>query len=266
VVHSAVIAWQVRNGFVPRTSSNGRSWWSMPVVAETYDGALNDVNGFHVKPDHVYAALEGARAGAVLEGNVGGGTGMRCYGFKGGTGTASRRVPTDAGTFTVGVLVQCNCGARNQLTVRGVPVGREIPREKTASVEPWRDPDVELGSIIIVVATDAPLLPRQLERLARRATMGLARTGSSASNNSGDIFVAFSTANAAAAQKPLASVTMLSNDLISPLFEATAQATEEAILNSMIAARTMLARDGAPVEALPHIELKATMRKYHRLN
>ena len=146
-----------------------------------------------------------------------------------------------------------------------MPVGREIPRATSARVEPWRDPDVELGSIIIVVATDAPLLSGQLERLARRATMGLARTGSSASNNSGDIFLAFSTANAAAAQKPLATVTTLSNDLISPLFEATAQATEESILNSMIAAESMLARDGSPVEALPHDKLEAAMRKYNRL-
>jgi L-aminopeptidase/D-esterase-like protein len=267
VVRDAVIAWQLKHGFVPKTSSVGDSWWSMPVVAETYDGPpLNDVNGFHVRPEHAFAALDEARAGPVREGNVGGGTGMHCYEFKGGTGTASRRVTTPAGVYTVGVLVQCNCGRREQLTVRGVPVGREIPISQplhAAAGAPGVD--VEMGSIIIIVATDAPLLPGQLERLARRATMGLARTGSSSGNYSGDIFLAFSTANTGATAKPLATVTMFSNDLISPLFEATAQATEEAILNALVGAESMTGTDGSVAEALPHARLRAVMRQYNRL-
>src|SRR5579864_8726179 len=208
VVRDAVIAWQVQRGFVPRTSSAGDAWWSMPVVAETYDGPpLNDINGFHVKPEHAFAALDSAQTGRPAEGNVGGGTGMHCYQFKGGTGTASRRVETPAGVYTVGVLVQCNCGARNQLMVRGVPVGQEIPLEKQLRSQLGRDTaPIDVGSIIIVVATDAPLLPKQLERLARRATMGLARTGSSSGNYSGDIFLSFSTANSNATQKPIATV------------------------------------------------------------
>jgi len=267
VVRDAVIAWQLKRGFVPSTSSIGDSWWSMPVVAETYDGPpLNDVNGFHVKPEHAFAALDAARPGPVPEGNVGGGTGMHCYQFKGGTGTASRRIETAAGVYTVGVLVQCNCGLRGQLTVRGVPVGREIPlaaRKAQAGSAPGAG--VESGSIIIIVATDTPLLPNQLERLARRATMGLARTGSSSGNYSGDIFLAFSTANPAATHKPLATVSMFSNDMISPLFEATAQATEEAILNALIGAETMIGADGSTSEALPHVKLREVMKKYNRL-
>jgi L-aminopeptidase/D-esterase-like protein len=267
VVRDAVIAWQVQHGFVPKTSSVGDSWWSMPVVAETYDGPpLNDVNGFHVKPEHVFMALDMAAGGAVREGNVGGGTGMHCYQFKGGTGTASRRVVTDGGTFTIGVLVQCNCGSRYQLTVRGVPVGREIPMPPPPKADATApQAAVERGSIIIVVATDAPLLPGQLERLARRATMGLARTGSSSGNYSGDIFLAFSTANSAATTRPIATLTMFSNDLISPLFEATAQATEEAILNALVRAETMTGAHGEVSEALPHDQLRAVMKKYNRL-
>jgi D-aminopeptidase len=267
VVRDAVISWQVQHGFVPKTSSVEGVWWSMPVVAETYDGfPLNDVNGFHVKPAHAFAAIDGARPGTVAEGNVGGGTGMVCYEFKGGTGTASRRYDTPAGTYTVGVLVQCNCGLRSQLMVRGVPVGREIPVEqppRSALAGSTRD---DVGSIIIVVATDAPLLPTQLDRLARRATMGLARTGSASGNYSGDIFLAFSTANADAAKKPVATVQMFSNDLIGPLFEATAQATEEAILNAMVGAETMTGMDGRAVMALPHDRLRDTLRKYNRLS
>ena len=194
VVRDAVIAWQVKTGLKPETNTYGASFFSLPVVAETYDGRLNDVNGFHVKPEHVFQALDGARSGPVSEGNHGGGTGMRCYGFKGGTGTASRRLDARAGGYTVGVLVQCNCGTRNQLMVAGVPVGREIPEtnQRSAANTPR---EIEVGSIIIVVATDAPLLPHQLKRLTRRATMGLARTGSTSGNSSGDIFIAFSTAN-----------------------------------------------------------------------
>lgn len=264
-VRDAVIAWQVAHGFIPRTTSIPGGWWSMPVVAETYDGPpLNDINGFHIKPEHAFAAIDGARNGPVAEGNVGGGTAMRCYGFKGGTGTASRRIETPAGPFIVGVLVQCNCGVRSQLTVRGVPVGLEMPERRPRRNDPSGQPP-DVGSIIIVVATDAPLLPGQLDRLTRRATMGLARTGSSSGNFSGDMFIAFSTANSGASQAPIATVSVLSNDLLSPLFEATAQATEEAILNALVAAESMTDADGRTVEALPHEELRAVMRKYNRL-
>lgn len=265
VVRDAVIAWQVQHKVVPKTSSIGDEWWSMPVVAETYDGYLNDTNGFHVKPEHVFAAIDGARPGPLAEGNVGGGTGMVCYEFKGGTGTASRRVDVAGATYTVGVLVQCNCGLRRQLTVRGVPVGQEVPVERAARNDrDGREPQ-DTGSIIIIVATDAPLLPTQLERVTRRATMGLARTGSSSGNYSGDIFLAFSTANADATVKPVATVRMLSNDEIAPVFEATVQATEEAIVNALVGAETMTGISGHRIDALPHDRLRELLRKYNRL-
>jgi L-aminopeptidase/D-esterase-like protein len=253
VVRDAAIAWSAKHGklFQP---------WSLPVVAETYDGRLNDVNGFHVKPEHVFAALDGARGGPVAEGNVGGGTGMTCYQFKCGIGTASRKVAAGAGGYTVGVLVQANMGLRPQLLVAGAPVGREIPNAKG-------DEDVqELGSIIIVVATDAPMLPHQLKRIARRASHGLARTGAISGNGSGDIFIAFSTANAnAAAAEDTAQLSMVSNNRISALFEATVQATEEAIINALVAAETMTGADGKTVAAISHESLRAALRKYNRL-
>ena len=265
VVRDAVIAWQVKTGLIPKTNSYGASFFSLPVVAETFDGRLNDVNGFHVKPEHVFHALEAAQTGAVAEGNHGGGTGMRCYGFKGGTGTASRRLDDRAGGYTVGALVQCNCGSRNQLVVAGVPVGREIPETNQRSAAPWPD-EVEVGSIIIVVATDAPLLPQQLKRLARRATMGLARTGSTSGNSSGDIFIAFSTANPDAARPSgIADVKMLSNNDMNVLFTATVEATEEAIINAMVAAETMTGANGQTAVALPHEGLRQALRKYNRL-
>jgi L-aminopeptidase/D-esterase-like protein len=265
VVRDAVIAWQVKTGLIPRTNSYGASFFSLPVVAETFDGRLNDVNGFHVKPEHVFQALEGARTGPVPEGNHGGGTGMRCYGFKGGTGTASRKLDDRAGGYTVGALVQCNCGTRNQLMIAGVPVGREIPEtnQRSAATLP---PEVEVGSIIIVVATDAPLLPQQLKRLARRATMGLARTGSTSGNSSGDIFIAFSTANADAARTSgIADLKMLSNNEMNGLFTATVEATEEAIVNAMVAAETMTGMNGQTAIGLPHEGLREALRKYNRL-
>jgi L-aminopeptidase/D-esterase-like protein len=255
VVRDASIAWGLKHGaqFQP---------WSLPVVAETFDGTLNDINGFHVKPEHVFAALDGARGGPVAEGNVGGGTGMICYQFKCGTGTASRKLDAQAGGYTVGVLVQANHGVRSQLRVAGVPVGAEIP------VTPPRAPahdEEELGSIIIVVATDAPLMPHQLERIARRAALGLGRTGATSGNGSGDIFLAFSTANAnAAGARDVAAVRMLSNERISALFSATVQATEEAIVNALVAAETMKGPGGRTVEALPHETLKALLKKYGR--
>lgn len=232
--------------------------WLLPVVAETYDGYLNDTHGFHVKEKHVFEALQSAKGGAVAEGNVGGGTGMTCFEFKGGIGTSSRKLDVKQGGYTVGLLVQANFGLRPQLVIAGVPVGHEVPEGAYRARES--------GSIIIVVATDAPLLPHQLKRLARRAALGLARTGSVAGNGSGDLFLAFATANAEAASPdhpvPL---TMLPNERLSPLFEATAQATEEAIVNALVAADTMSGRDGHKVIALPHDRLRAVLKKYNRL-
>jgi D-aminopeptidase len=255
LVRDSIIAWFVQNGRITLQP------WSLPVVAETWDGALNDINGFHVHQSDVFAALNTARGGPVPQGNVGGGTGMVCYGFKGGDGTASRVLSADAGGYTVGVLVQCNCGRRPQLTIAGVPVGKLIPAAPSkAMLEPETKGDV--GSIIIVVATDAPLLPTQLKRLARRATMGLARTGSSSGNSSGDIFIAFSTANRGANKEPGPnSVLTVSNERISPLFQATVEATEEAIVNAMVAAQTMTGIDGHTVEALPHDKLTELMKR-----
>ena len=254
VVRDAVIAWRVQQG----QPADSEYWWSLPVVAETWDGYLNDINGFHVKPEHVFEALEGARAGAVSEGNVGGGTGMVCHEFKGGIGTASRRLDAKAGGYTVGVLVQCNYGLRDQLRIAGVPVGREIRGHMVYSQEN--------GSIIVVVATDAPLLPHQLKRLARRVSLGLGRNGSISGNGSGDIFIAFSTANPGAARSTgLRPLTMLPNDQIGPLFEATVQATEEAVVNALVAAETMTGADGHTAIALPHDRLREVLKKYNRL-
>jgi D-aminopeptidase len=233
-------------------------WWAMPVVAETYDGYLNDVNGLHVKPKNAFEALDTAASGAVPEGNVGGGTGMICFGFKGGIGTASRKLDDKSGGYTLGVLVQCNCGGRTQLHVAGVPVGLELQNPSIRKED--------RGSIIIVIATDAPLLPHQLKRLARRATMGLARDGSTSGNGSGDIFIAFSTANpVAAAATGVPQLAMLPNDRMNPLFDAVVQATEEAILNAMYAAETMVGSDDHKVEALPVDRVREILKKYNRL-
>ncbi len=251
----------VRDGYIQWQVANKRKQFafSLPVVAETYDGFLNDTDGFHVKQEHVAAALEGARGGRVTEGSVGGGTGMICYGFKGGIGTASRK----AGAYTVGVLVQCNCGRRDQLTIAGVPVGREIGNAAVAQNQPGIREDV--GSIIIVIATDAPLLPHQLKRLARRATMGLARTGSTSGNGSGDIFIAFSTANAGAAKiTGVQDLKMLPNDQMNGLFGATVEATEESIVNAMVGAETMTGFQGHQIIALPHDRVRAALRKYNK--
>jgi D-aminopeptidase len=261
VVRDAMIAWGLQHGAQAED-------WSLPVVAETFDGFLNDINGFHVKPEHVFSALDNAHSGPVAEGNTGGGTGMVCYGFKGGTGTASRVLSKDLGGYTVGVLVQCNCGRRPQLMIAGVPVGREIPDGAPyAKLDalPGSEPSGDVGSIIIVVATDAPLLPHQLKRLAKRASMGLARTGSTSGNGSGDIFLAFSTANPGADKSPGPNtVQTVSNERISPIFTATVEATEEAIVNAMVAAETMTGRDGHTVNALPHEQLQQVLKKYNR--
>jgi D-aminopeptidase len=260
VVRDAVIAWRVKRN----TPDPEGYWWSLPVVAETWDGWLNDINGFHVKPENAFEALDSARGGPVEEGAVGGGTGMICHEFKGGIGTSSRRLRAEQGGYTVGVLVQCNYGRRDQLRVAGVPVGREIP-EDPAYASAVR-PDAEAGSIIIVVGTDAPLLPHQLKRLARRAALGLARDGSVSGNGSGDLFLAFSTANSGAFRTSgTASLTMLPNDRMDPLFEATVQATEESVVNALVAADTMTGRDGHRAIALPHDRLREVLRKYNRL-
>ncbi|MCA1651823.1 MAG: P1 family peptidase, partial [Acidobacteria bacterium] len=252
VVRDAAIQWSVQHDklFQP---------WSLPVVAETWDGSLNDINGFHVTPEHVFSAIDSASSSRVPEGNVGGGTGMICYEFKCGTGTASRALSAQAGGYTVGALVQANHGRRSELRIAGVPVGREIP---LTARQPAAE---ELGSIIIVVATDAPLMPHQLKRLARRAALGLARTGATSGSSSGDIFIAFSTANAGAAQSSdIAQVAMLSNARISALFSATVEATEEAIVNALVAAETMTGVGGRTVEALPHPRLRDVLKKYGR--
>jgi L-aminopeptidase/D-esterase-like protein len=259
VVRDAVIAWQMsrhEKTFQP---------WSLPVVAETWDGMLNDINGFHVKPEHVFQALDGATSGRVAEGNVGGGTGMVAHGFKGGIGTASRKLTEAQGGYTVGVLVQANYGARQQLRIAGVPVGREI-----SDLLPERGRsggnDDDAGSIIVVVATDAPLLPHQLKRIAKRVALGIGVMGGRGGNSSGDIFIAFSTANPEAAKSAgLVSLSMLPNDRINPLFDATVDATEEAIVNALVAAETMVGRDGNTVYALPHDRLKQVLKKYNRL-
>ncbi|MDP3716601.1 MAG: P1 family peptidase [Acidobacteriota bacterium] len=240
----------------------------LPIAAETYDGTLNDILGFHVKREHVLAALDGATPGAVPEGNVGGGTGMIAFGFKGGTGTASRVVTAGGADYVVGALVQANFGRRPQFLVAGAPVGREIPdlMPETGRPRAVQGDNPESGSIIVVIATNAPLLPHQLRRLAQRAGLGVARVGGTGGNGSGDIFVAFSTANPDAYAKPAtAAVTMLANDAIDPLFQGAIQATEEAIINAVVAAETMVGRDGNRVHALPHDRLRSALRKYNRL-
>ncbi|HUQ95961.1 MAG TPA: P1 family peptidase [Bryobacteraceae bacterium] len=265
VVRDSVLAWLVKNNRRPGTNTFPGGFYNYPIVAETYDGYLNDVNGFHVKPEHVDAALNSASAGPVAEGNVGGGTGMVCYGFKGGIGTSSRKVAAAQGGYTVGVLVQCNCGSRRQLRIGGLPVGVELAADMpVAGVrQPYRE---DMGSIIIVVATDAPLLPHQAKRLARRVTLGLGRTGAISGDGSGDIFLAFSTANPkAAGAKGVAEIRMLPNQELNPVFEATVQATEEAIINAMIGAETMTGVDGHKVYALPHDRLRETLKKNNRL-
>jgi len=256
VVRDEVIAWRVRAG--PADPSG--YWWSLPVVAETWDGDLNDINGFHVRPEHVDRALDTARAGPVAEGNVGAGTGTTCHEFKCGIGTASRRLQVAGREYTLGALVQANYGTRETLRIAGVPVGQQLPVEGDG-----KPPAGDTGSIIIVIATDAPLLPHQLKRIARRASLGLARMGSYSGNGSGDIFIAFSTANAAAlGGAELVQSASLGNDSLDGLFDATVQATEEAIVNAMVAARDMQGTEGHFARALPHDELVRLLRRYGR--
>ncbi len=259
-VRDAIIAWQIARD----PSKGDMAYWSLPVVAETYDGMLNDINGFHVKADHVVSALESAASGAVAEGAVGGGTGMICHQFKGGIGTSSRLVHTDHGDYTLGILVQANYGRRDHLTIAGVPVGRHLPDVPLPMHAGALPPGS--GSIIIVLATDAPLLPHQLKRLTRRIPMGLALLGGIAGHTSGDIFVAFSTANPDAARGgAVTQIAMLPNDVMNPLFEATIEATEEAIVNALVAAPTMVGINGYTVPALPHEQVRDVLRQYGRL-
>ena len=269
IVHHAVVRWGVA-----RTVARGGGGWlaSLPVVAETWDGTLNDIRGQHVTEADALAAMNAARGGPVTEGNVGGGTGMICHRFKGGIGTSSRLAEVAGETYTVGVLVQCNYGSREPFRVAGVPVGREIAdlmpaRPGGAPLEdPADGPDRE-GSIIVVVATDAPVLPHQLERMARRVSLGLARNGSVSSNGSGDIFVAFSTANqeAASEQAVAADARVLANGRLNPLFTATVEATEEAVINALVAAETMTGANDVTVYALPHDRLREVLARYNRL-
>jgi D-aminopeptidase len=261
VVRDAAIQWRVLHG----QEGPDNDWWSLPVVAETWDGILNDINGFHVKAEDAIHAIDTAAAGPVPEGNVGGGTGMVCNEFKGGIGTASRKLTEKDGGYTVGVLVQCNFGRRPNLRIAGVPVGREIPESTVYSSDLVGDN--EYGSIIVIVATDAPLMAHQLKRVCRRVSLALGRLGSISGNGSGDIFVAFSTANPGAAlPNRVVDLKMLPNDKIEPIFAATVQATEEAVVNAMIAAETMTGIDNHRVMAIPHDKLRAVLKKYNRLN
>ena len=260
VVRDTIIQWQV-------THSTIFQGWSCPLVTETADGWLNDINAFFVKPEHVLEALSSAASGPIAEGNVGGGTGMLCYEFKGGTGTSSRKLPEKFGGWTIGALAQTNFGRRFQLSIAGVPLGQHLKDHTiwTSGENPFKQDD---GSLIVIIATDAPLLPHQLKRLAKRASLGMARTGSLGGNGSGDIFLAFSTANPNAAlgdENGVASIRALSNNFIDPLLMSSAYATEEAIVNSMIAAEDMTGYKGVSAKALPHEKLQEFMKQYNRM-
>jgi len=262
IVRDAVVAWAFENDLYSPVS--GDVFWSLPVVAETYDGRLNDINGFHVKQEHAFAALNDASTGSVAEGNIGGGTGMVCHEFKGGIGTASRVLDNDSGGYTVGVLVQANYGTRRNLAIAGVPVGSEISDLLPVFQSGNQSPGA--GSIIVVVATDAPLLPHQLKRLARRVPLGIGRVGGMGADTSGDIFIAFSTANPGAAQRyEISKLDMLPNNRMTLLFEATVHATEEAIVNALVAAETMTGINDSTVYSLPQDRLTQALKKYNRL-
>ena len=268
-VRDAALEWMDKTGFYDTALD---FWYSYPLVAETYDGVLNDINGFHIKPEHVWHALETAKGGPVEEGNVGGGTGMICHEFKGGTGTSSRVIDNSLGGYTAGVLVQANYGTRKQLTIAGVPVGKELadilpPIINTTAKKQNKTSELsENGSIIVVVATDAPLLPHQLKRLAGRVSLGIGRTGGIGGNGSGDLFIAFSTANKTAFSRTTeTTVTLYSNDLINELFAATIEATEEAIINALVAAETMKGINDNTIFAIPHEEAVNILKKYNRI-
>ncbi len=263
VIHDAVIEW-IHKQRSPDGSYSGNPW-SLPVVAETYDGYLNDINGFHVKKEHAFKAIETSSPVSIAEGNIGGGTGMICHKFKGGIGTSSRAVNIGTQEYVIGILVQANYGLRPLLTIAGAPVGQEItdlmPEEHST-----QKPPSEQGSIIVVIATDVPLLPHQLKRIARRAPLGVAKVGGVGGNGSGDIFIAFSTSNPHAySDTETTEVKMLPNELMNDLFLATVQATEEAIVNALVAAETMTGIDGYKVYAIPHDRLQSALKKYNRL-
>lgn len=259
-VHEGTIRWRFENG----AADSSGAWWSLPVIAETWDGYLNDINGFHVRPEHAAAAIESAKSGPVAEGNIGGGTAMSCFGYKCGTGTSSRMTDAAGQTYTVGVLVQANFGRRNELIVAGVPIGKLLRNDMVFSGD--SADEEETGSIIIVVGTDAPLMPHQLKRLTRRAALGLSRTGSIAGNGSGDIFIAFSTANEQANQTNTGiAIDTFANQHIGPLFGATVQATEEAIMNALIAGRDMTGNRGNTVKGIDHDRLATILRDHNRL-
>jgi D-aminopeptidase len=262
VVRDAVLKWFVKTGWYKEDF-----WYTYPVVAETYDGFLNDIYGFHVKESNAYEALDSAKSGFIKEGNVGGGTGMMCLGFKGGSGTSSRVIKIQDSTYTLGVFVQSNFGRKRNLTITGVPVGKELSdtlnNEFKAAPSYRQEGD---GSIIVVVATDAPLLPHQLKRIAQRVSLGIGIVGGQGTNGSGDIFIAFSTANPLAFQREnFTKLDALPNDLINPLFEATVQAVEEAIINAMVAAETMEGINGNKAYALPHQLVMDVLKKYNRI-
>ncbi len=261
VVRDAVLKWFVKTGWYKEDF-----WYTYPVVAETYDGFLNDIYGFHVKESHAFEALDSARTGLLKEGNVGGGTGMMCLGFKGGTGTSSRIVKIKDSTYTVGVLVQSNFGGKQHFAIAGVPIGKEL--KDTLNYEFKAPPSYAPGDgyIIVAVATDAPLLPHQLKRIATRVSLGIGIVGGRGNNGSGDIFIAFSTANPSAFQREnFTQLDELPNDLINPLFEATVQAAEEAIINAMVAAETMEGINGNKAYALPHQLVIDLLKKYKRI-
>ncbi len=263
-VRQAVLKW-----FVDTDWYQGEDWWyTYPVVAETYDGFLNDIYGFHVQEQHVLEAINDAQGGWIAEGNVGGGTGMMCLGFKGGTGTSSRTVQIKESTYTIGALVQANFGERKSLTIAGVPVGIELKDtlNDELNLPPQSYRKKGDGSIIVVLATDAPLLPHQLKRISQRVSLGVGRTGGYGRNGSGDIFIAFSTANPDAFHRSeLSTISMLPNDQIDPLFEATVQAVEEAIINALVASETMEGINGNKSYAIPHDLLMKTLKKYNRI-
>lgn len=261
IVRDTIIKWEIKNNAMYQP-------WALPVVAETSDDGLNAINNFFVEEKHVMSALDNAKTGFIEEGNVGGGTGMVCYEYKGGTGTASRKFSENSNEWTVGVIAQCNFGARNQLTIAGVPAGKYLTEDipNIDSENPYKR---DSGSLIVIVATDVPLLPHQLKRVAKRVALGMARTGSLGGNGSGDIFLAFSTANPKAGypnENGFVDIKTLSNDHLNPLFYATAYATEEAIINALVAAEDMVGHNGITVKALPRGEVREVLKKNNRLS
>ncbi len=266
IVRDTTAKWMIQNKFFYPTYKDGkeieRLGYFYPTVGETYDGVLNNITGFNVKEEHVLEALETAKSGPVPEGNVGGGTGMRCHMFKGGTGTSSRVLLPEDGGYTVGVLVQANHGTREKFEIAGIPFGKEV--KNAEPIINTYDTNPGDGSIIVVVATDAPVLPWQLKKICRRVTIGIGRLGGGYENGSGDIFIAFSTANEDAFSYTSSKVELLSDEKLNPIYKATAEAVEEAIVNAMVAAEDMVGRDRNFVPAIPHSEIVRILKKYGR--